>query len=90
MRLTALFGFGWIGLDWIGSRWALYRLTQALSTEAYASSRFTPRPALLTAAFLTAFLRSFFHFTHLLPFQIVQPVLSLLNPFCLTKIVPSR
>jgi hypothetical protein len=32
MRLTALFGFGWIGLDWIGSRWALYRLTQALST----------------------------------------------------------
>jgi hypothetical protein len=39
MRLTALFGFGWIGLDWIGSRWALYRLTQALSTEAYASSR---------------------------------------------------
>jgi hypothetical protein len=37
MRLTALFGF-LDGLDWIGSRWALYRLTQALSTEAYASA----------------------------------------------------
>jgi hypothetical protein len=92
MRLTALFGFGWIGLVVDGHFTGLPRPCQRRLTP--------PRPALLAAGFLALrralcfhrWLRGFlalrscfllcFHFTHLLPFQIVQPFLSLFNPFC--------